>query len=651
MCGIFGILHPRGDVDREVGVMRELLRHRGPDGEGIEPVGHGILGHVRLSIIDLSPAAAQPLWDVERRACITYNGEIYNFRELREECRRAGLVFASSSDTEVIVNQYLLHGTAAFERLNGIFAFCLYDARSGDAFLVRDRMGVKPLYYGESARGLCFASELKALVHSGCFAPDVDAAALQAYLQLDFVPAPLSMIRGVRKLPGGDWLRIDASGRVTQHRYAPPPPTAPLEPHANFGDDLAAFDRLIHAAVERQMVADVPVGVFLSGGIDSSIVARVASDVAPSRIATFSIGFDDPSFDESRYFSAVAQAIGSNHHCEVIDPRAMLDILPAMAEVACEPLADGSILPTYLLAKFARRHVTVALSGDGADELFGGYPTYRADVWGHPLSHLPRSVRAGLLRLAHAALPVSYDNFSFDFRVKKFLAGLDPDPVVRDQRWLGSFHADDLPDLLQTYDPSLQRELESLWHQASAGLNGQRLEVLLRTDQRFYLQDGVLVKVDRASMASALEVRVPFLDNEIVRFAQGLPADRKLSGSISKRLLRRYARDRLPSAIAARAKKGFGAPLGKWFRSDLRSLLYDTLAPRRLAAHGFFRTECVARLLDEHCRGARDHRKLLFNLLTFTLWYEGARERTTRSASKLTGNPTRRSGSSRDLLG
>jgi asparagine synthase (glutamine-hydrolysing) len=626
MCGIFGVLHPSGDLASEVGAMRDLLRHRGPDGEGIECLASGLLGHVRLSIIDLSPAAAQPLWDIQRRACITYNGEIYNFRELREECRRAGLEFASASDTEVIVNQYVLHGVGAFERLNGIFAFCLYDARSGEYFLVRDRMGVKPLYYGESPRGLCFASELKALVGSRCFAPEVDPAALQAYLQLDFVPAPLSMIRGVRKLPGGDWLRIDASGRVTQQRYAPPPPVPPVESHASFDDDLAAFDRLIHAAVERQMVADVPVGVFLSGGIDSSIIARVASDVAPSRIATFSIGFDDVSFDESRYFSAVAQAIGSDHHCEIIDPRAMLDILPAMAEVACEPLADGSILPTYLLAKFARRHVTVALSGDGADELFGGYPTYRASVWGHRLSHLPSPVRVGLLRLAHAALPVSYDNFSFDFRVKKFLAGLDRDPVVRNQRWLGSFHAEDLPDLLQMYDPSLQRELEPLWHEPSAALDGQRLEALLRTDQRFYLQDGVLVKVDRASMASALEVRVPFIDNEIVRFAQGLAADRKLSGARTKHLLRRYGSGRLPEAVLARPKKGFGAPLGKWFRAELRDLLCDALAPRRLAAQGFFRADHIARLLREHRGGERDHRKQLFNLLTFTLWYDSMRQ-------------------------
>ena len=631
MCGIFGVLHPHGDVDHELLAMRDLLRHRGPDGEGIDYVGDGRFGHVRLSVIDLSAAAAQPLWDAQRLTCITYNGEIYNFRELREECRRAGLEFKSSSDTEVIVNQYLLHGTDAFDRLNGIFAFCLYDARRGEFFLVRDPMGVKPLYWAQTPRGLCFASELKALLLSGCCALAVDQAALQAYLQLDLVPAPLSMVRGVQKLPGGCYLRVEPSGGTQLSRYTTLDVEAD-EPHGSLDDDIATFDRLIHRVVARQMVADVPVGVFLSGGIDSSIVAQVASELVPSRISTFSIAFDDPSFDESRYFATVAAAIGSQHHCETLTAAAMLDILPAIPHVACEPLADGSILPTYLLARFTRQHVTVALSGDGADELFAGYPTYRAARWGSGLSRLSRPVRAGLLRLAHAALPVNYDNFSLDFRVKKFLSGLHPDLILRNARWLGTFLPEELPDLLQTYDPSLQCELEALLREPSKHLDGRWLEALLRTDQRFYLQDGVLVKVDRASMASALEVRVPYLDNELVRFARHLPADRKLRGAGFKHLLKRYARGRLPDAVLARGKKGFGVPLGKWFRFELKDLLHDALDARKIEAQGLFRPQFVARLLAEHWSGHRDHRKQLFNLLTFVLWYDHV------SASKATIN-------------
>ncbi len=622
MCGIFGVLHPRRDLHREMSQMRELLGHRGPDGHGIESVAHGILGHRRLSIIDLSPAGAQPLWDVNRLACITYNGEIYNFRELREECRQAGLAFNSTSDTEVIINQYLLHGSDAFERLNGIFAFCLYDRRSGEFFLVRDPMGVKPLYYGESPDGLFFASELKALVLSGCFAPEIDQAALQAYLQLDVVPTPLSIIRGVRKLPNGHCMRADASGRIELRRFS----SLDVAPHAqrkDIADDVATFDRLIHTVVERQMVADVPVGVFLSGGIDSSIIAQVATEVAASRIATFSIGFEDPSFDESRYFSAVAKLIGSDHHCEILTPGAVLDLLPMMPTLACEPLADGSILPTYLLSRFTRRHVTVALSGDGADELFAGYPTYQAARWAAPLAHLPRGLNRSLLRLAHATLPVNYDNLSRDFKVKKFLAGLHPDPILRNERWLGSFLPEELPSLLQHYDPSLQRQLEALLHEPSNNsATHSWLEALLRTDQRFYLQDGVLAKVDRASMATSLEVRVPFLDRDVVEFARGLPSDRKLRGGNFKYLLKRYAKGRLPDAVLKRFKKGFGVPLGKWFRSELKGLLHDTLAPQKIAAQGFFHPPAVSRLLEQHWRGYRDHRKQLFNLLTFMLWHE-----------------------------
>jgi asparagine synthase (glutamine-hydrolysing) len=624
MCGIFGVLHPCGDLDREMLSMRAVLRHRGPDGEGIERVPHGILGHVRLSVIDLSVAAAQPLWDAQRLVCVTYNGEIYNFRELRDECRRAGMEFRSSSDTEVIVQQYLLHGVDAFDRLNGIFALCLYDARGGEFFLVRDPMGVKPLYYGPSPQGLFFASELKGLIRSGCFAPEVDPAALQAYLQLDLVPAPLSMIRGVRKLPGGHCLRVDRTGRAELHRYTTLD-DGPQESHGRIGNDVTTFDHLIHRVIERQMVADVPVGVFLSGGIDSSIVARVAADVAPSRLSTFSIGFDDRSFDESEYFAIVAKEIGSDHHCETLTATAMLDILPMIPEVACEPLADGSILPTYLLSRFTRRYVTVALSGDGADELFAGYPTYRAARWGACLSHLPRPMRSGLLQLAHTVLPVNYDNFSLDFRVKKFLSGLHPDLILRNERWLGTFLPEELPDLLQAYDQSLQRDLEIQLHEPSKGLDAHWLEALLRTDQRFYLQDGVLVKVDRASMASALEVRVPYLDAEVVRFARRLPPDRKLRGAGFKHLLKRYAKGRLPEAILARSKKGFGAPLGKWFRFELKDLLQDTLESHKIEAQGFFRSEFVSRLLTEHWNGHRDHRKQLFNLLTFTLWYDHVR--------------------------
>jgi asparagine synthase (glutamine-hydrolysing) len=622
MCGIYGVLHPARDLEDGLPAMRSFLRHRGPDGEGVAKVRGGLLGHLRLSIIDLSPAAAQPLWDAERRACVVFNGEIYNYRELREECRRAGMSFLSESDTEAIVNQYLLHGEAAFDRLNGIFALCLFDARSGDFYLVRDHMGVKPLYYAETGDGLFFASELKALVRTGVAAPRIDPAALQAYLQLDFVPAPLSIIEGVRKLREGHLLHASPSGRREVRCYSRLAAPVP-DRRAPLAEDAAEFDRLIRRAVERQLVADVPLGVFLSGGIDSSIVARAAVEVSGRRVATFSIGFEDPSFDESRYFDEVARAVGTDHHSEILGPRAMLDLLPLTPHVACEPLADGSIFPTYLLCRFARRHVTVALSGDGADELFGGYPTYTAARLASPLRLLPLSWSRALAAAAARALPVSYDNFSPDFKVKKLLEGLHPDPILRNHRWLGSFPAEELPRLLQRWEPAHQRDLEAMLREpAEAAGDAPLLERILRTDQRFYLQDEVLVKVDRASMASSLEVRVPFLDPEMVAFARSLPPERKLRGRRFKILLKHHARGRLPDSVVARPKKGFGTPLGKWFRKELKDLLGDALAPRRLEEQGYFRGAYVGRLLEDHWAGRRDNRKLLFNLLAFSLWHD-----------------------------
>jgi asparagine synthase (glutamine-hydrolysing) len=622
MCGIYGVLHPSRDYTGEMASMREFLRHRGPDGEGDERLPTAFFGHLRLSIIDLSETGSQPMWDPERRACITYNGEIYNYRELREECVEAGLRFHSTSDTEVILNQYLLHGRAAFDRLNGIFAFCLFDARNGDYFLVRDPLGVKPLYYARRGEEIFFASELKALARVGILPEEIDREALQAYLQLDFVPAPLAMVKGVRKLREGFALHVPGAGAPRLSRFTSLPEE--VEPsQRTFQDDVAEYDRLIHDAVRRQLVADVPVGVFLSGGIDSSTIARVATEVTGSPVDTFSIGFEDPSFDESRYFREVAAAIGSNHHLEILSPGSLLEFLPKVPHVACEPLADGSIFPTFLLCRFTRSHVKVILSGDGADELFGGYPTYRAATSIGLPGRLPSRWGRALARLAHAAMPVNYDNFSFDFKVKKLLDGIHPDPILRNARWLGSFLPEDLPSLLQDYEPRSQEALEEILHEPASAANGAgSLEKLLRTDQRFYLQDGVLAKVDRASMASSLEVRVPFLDREMVAFARSLPADRKIRGRQFKVIMKRYAEGKIPEPVLRRPKKGFGTPLGKWFRSELKDLLGDVLSPERLDRQGIFRGPFVGRLLRDHWSGRRDNRKLLFNLLAFNLWHD-----------------------------
>ena len=621
MCGIWGILQPRENPLEAGRAMHAAIAHRGPDDDGIEVTPLAILGHRRLSIVDLTSCGAQPMWDATRSVCIVFNGEIYDFARLRDELRADGFSFRSTSDTEVILNAYLRWGESAFARLNGIFAFCLFDTRSGESFLVRDPMGIKPLFYGRTPRGLAFASELQVLLASGLFAAEVDRAALQAYVQLDFVPSPMSMVRRIEKLTGGQLLHVRGDGSVSLRTYSNLQRESTAA-QATPAEDLAAFRPLFRAAVERQLVADVPVGVFLSGGIDSSLVAQVATDIAGS-MRTFSIAFDDPSFDERPYFDAVAASIGSQQHTATLRAADMLHLLPDVASITGEPLADGSILPTILLSRFTRESVKVALSGDGADELFAGYPTHAVSRFGTAIGSVPRMQRL-LERSAHALLPVSHRNLSTDFKIKKLLAGASADPLLQNQRWLGSFDAAAARALLTHFDADAQLQLEQLLHAASG--HGTPLEELLHSDQRFYLQDGVLVKVDRASMRSALEVRVPFLDHEVVRFANGLPADRKLRrswrGTRSKAILRDWARELFPPSISERRKKGFGVPLAKWFSGELRGFVLETLAPARITRAGFFDPAVVTRIVDEHMSRRRDHRKQIFNLLTFTMWYE-----------------------------
>lgn len=621
MCGISGVIRAGLDSDRSVEAMQRTLSHRGPDGEGVERLPWGTIAHRRLAILDLSDTGAQPMWDATHSACIVFNGEIYNFAELREECRRRGRAFRGTSDTEVILNLYLLDGDAAWARLDGMFAFCLVDARNGRAFLVRDPMGVKPLYFAERDGGVAFASELGALVAGGFCDRGVDPAALQAYLQLDYVPGPMALLRGARKLVGGEELRVDSDGRSVTRRYATWQSDEVVP--RSLDAAIAEFDALMELAVRRQLVADVPVGLFLSGGIDSTIVATMASRVSPEPLHSFSIGFEEPSFDESRWFDLVAKKLGTIHHRKVVNAAEAIELIPRISRVASEPIADGSIFPTLLLCAFAREHVKVVLSGDGADELFGGYPTYGHRAMARGLSNLPHSVRKAIAGAVDAMMPVSFGNLTFGYKARKFLRGLDRDPVIRNHRWLGTFAPDALPRLAKAWDVSLQPRLEELLVEASYGVRGRDdLEALLRDDQRFYLQDQVLVKVDRASMSCALEVRPPFLTEALVGFAGSLPRRLKVQGATHKRLLRAWCERHYPRAISSRPKKGFGSPLGLWFRGPLRELVGDVLSPEVVARQGLLNPAAVTRLVEEHWRGAADRRKEILNLLMLGLWFD-----------------------------
>jgi asparagine synthase (glutamine-hydrolysing) len=635
MCGICGMVgyHP---VDREVlGRMTSALRHRGPDDEGLllRELDSGVsvgLGFRRLSIIDLA-TGNQPIGNETGTVQLVFNGEIYNFRELRRELEAGGHRFSTDADTEVIVHLYEDLGVKCLERLNGMFAFALWDEGRQELVLARDRFGKKPLYYAELGRELVFGSELKALLQHPRCPRSLDYDSLSRYLALEYVPTPRSIFEGVRKLPGGHVLRWRA-GRSSIESWW----DLTFEPaDGTVTDDeyVDEFRERFREAVRRRLVSDVPLGAFLSGGIDSSsVVAMMCDASSAAAVKTFTIGFGEQSFDESEHARRVAVHFGTEHHEDVFTPGVMLDLLPEVTEFLDEPFADASVLPTYLLSRFTREHVTVALGGDGSDELLAGYPTFAADraARAYPV---PQRLNERLVAPLADRLPVSTGNFSFDFKLKRFVRGAALRPDVRHPVWLGSFSSDEQSALLakEPGDPYAE------WSAAYASApTTSSLERLIYAYAKTYLQDDILVKVDRASMACSLEVRAPFLDVDVVDFLGRVPPRLKLRRFDTKHLLKRAMTDLLPAGIANRPKKGFGIPIAEWFKGELRDPLREELSEARLESQGIFVPSEVQRLLTEHMSGRRDHRKALWTLFVFQLWHRRWSEHST-----LVQQPTR----------
>jgi asparagine synthase (glutamine-hydrolysing) len=601
--------------------MCRAIRHRGPDDEGFHMEPKVALGSRRLSIIDVA-GGHQPIGSEDGTIWIVFNGEIYNFLELRSELMERGHRFRTSSDTEAIVHLYEEDGLHFVERLDGMFAFAIWDRSRKRLVLARDRMGKKPLHYALVGPELIFSSELKGLVQHPRVPREISIAALLRYLVHDYVPAPQTIFRGVNKLGPGHML-IYEDGAVQVRQYWDLPAG---EGNGEIAEEEAAQHllRLLEEATRRRLISEVPLGAFLSGGIDSSAVTALMARNMTEPVKTFNISFSEKSFDESNYARRVATHLGTEHHEDVLTPRTVLDLVGRIGELLDEPLADASVLPTYLLSRFTRQHVTVALSGDGGDELFAGYPTYQAHQIARLMNGVPRPVLAGIRSLAER-LPVSYGNFSLDFKIKKFLSGLGLPAELRHAAWLGSFEADELQSLLA---PEAWQQVETDdvfsdvrgYVRAAGGRDW--LGTALYLDAKLYLQDEVLVKVDRASMACSLEVRCPFLDTAVVTFATRLPATSKLRRMTTKYLLKRSLRNLLPADILHRPKKGFGVPLGFWIRGDLRALFREMLDASRLKNQGLFRVEAVERVLSEHLAGRRDHRKRLWNLFVFQMWYD-----------------------------
>jgi asparagine synthase (glutamine-hydrolysing) len=629
MCGILGFLTTRPADIPELSVlrrMRETLIHRGPDdlGEYIRPIdGKGpfvFLGHRRLSIIDLA-GGHQPVANESGSVRVIFNGEIYNFKDLRPDLEKRGHQFRTNSDTEIIVHAYEDLGEDCFRKFNGMFAIAIWDERKGKLILARDRLGKKPLYYSSLGDTFLFGSELKAVLAYPEFPRTLDRVSLLKYLFYEFIPCPHTIFKDARKLPPASFLVWERGKTKIQEYWSP----FSQRSGSDGIDEVSASERmmeLLRKSVQRRLIADVPLGVFLSGGIDSGAIAALAQAEVPGKVETFSIGFEDPSFDESQYALMVSKHLGTNHHEQRMSPEDLLKIVPGLPDILDEPMADASILPTYLLSKFTRKHVTVALGGDGGDELFAGYPTYLAHRFATRYGWILNPLHPALSFFGNR-LPVSDNNISFDFKVKKFLSGIGYRAGIRNSLWLGSFGFRELetllsPEMRDGFDQERISE-EISGHERGFPLDDE-MTLVQYLDLKMYLQESILVKVDRASMANSLEVRAPFLDHELVEFVMGLPAGWKLKGKTSKYLLKRAMQGILPDEVIQRGKKGFGVPIAKWVKGPLKDLCSEMLAPSRIRREGLFDAEFVSFLLRSHLRNQRDNRKHLWTLLVWELW-------------------------------
>ncbi|HEU5405058.1 MAG TPA: asparagine synthase (glutamine-hydrolyzing) [Gaiellaceae bacterium] len=609
MCGICGIATTHGVADVEtLRSMSAQLAHRGPDSAG-EHVDDGIaLAARRLSILDLEHGD-QPIANEDGSCVVVQNGEIYNYPDLRRGLERAGHQLRTRCDTEALVHLYEEHGVGFAERLRGMFAVAIWDSGRRRLVLARDRYGIKPLYYRHAGDELRFASELRALPRG-----DVDLDALEAFLAFNSVPAPYSIFRDVRKLPAGHVL-VWENGAVTLERYARPGPAA--EDDLRTGDEAELVEELrarLRDSVKAHLLSDVPVGVLLSGGVDSAVLAALAAQETPEAVHTFTIGFAERSFDERDDARLVAERYGTEHHELLVRPDPEL-LLRALAEAFDEPFADSSALPTYLVSQLAADHVKVALSGEGGDELFGGYYTYAADLFADRVAPLAR-----LIRPLVEALPASTRKASLDYKAKRFVRAAHLPPLERHHGWKEIFSAEARAELTVrrvAFDPV---DLYRARYAETA--RAPQLARLQDVDFGVYLVDDLLVKTDRASMAHSLEARVPFLDPVVTNLAFALPTHLKVRGLAKKVLLRKAAEPLLPSEVVHGRKRGFSIPAAAWLRGELEPLARATLSPEILRRQGFFQPDPVTRLIDEHVAGREDRSRQLWGLLAFTLWYE-----------------------------
>jgi asparagine synthase (glutamine-hydrolysing) len=612
VCGIVGFTHKdRPSGGERIREATAMLLHRGPDQQGVFETPNVSLGAVRLKIIDLI-SGEQPIRSDDGDTVLVFNGEIYNYAEVREELKARGHRFTTRSDTEVVLKAFLEWDTACFTRLRGMFGLALWTESRRRLVLARDRMGIKPLYYSRRGDDIYFASELKAIfIH-----PEIDRAisldGLNCYLRLNWVPAPHTLVRDIVKLLPGHLL-VWEDGQVRTECYWRCAPD-PLPAQITLEEAKQQLDSLLQASVKEHLVSDVPLGVWASGGIDSSTILHYAAAASPSRLKTFSITFKDRSFDESRYIREVAHLYGTDHTEFDLSPGAeLVDAIQQFAYYSDEPSADAGSLPVWFLSKMSRQQVTVALSGEGGDELFGGYLTYRADRYARMAQAMPAFLR----RAAASAVrlwPVSDDKISFEYKLKRFLDGSLLSPEEAHVFWNGTFSAEELRAFFVNADP------EPLRRMLSDVAPGYGLNRFLLFDQRYYLPDDILYKVDRMSMAHSMEVRPPFLDHRIVEFAAALPNSYKIRGSELKFILRELMKGKLPRSILYRKKSGFDIPAHDWFRGLLKPLLLETVTEPAVGQTGLFRWQGIEAVIREHLQRRANLGYHLWGLLILFLW-------------------------------
>lgn len=626
MCGIAGQLNFDGrpaDISL-LQIMAERLAHRGPDGSGVQACGAAGLAHRRLKIIDLSDAARQPMTNEDRSIWLTYNGEIYNFQDVRRELEGLGHRFASATDSEVIVHGYEEWGTDCLARFNGMFAFGLWDSNRQRLWLVRDRLGVKPLFYAVTGAGVTFGSEVKAVLADPEVNRSLDYEALSYYLALNYLPAPYTLFKQVRQLEPGQQLLVGAGGDVRLSAYwdllfdNDPKP----RPQASW---IEEFDALMDDAVRLRLVSDVPFGIFLSGGVDSSGVAYWMSKHLDRPAQAFTAAFPEDSYNEVRYARVAAEAVGANLHEHTIDADAAT-VLPKIVAHAEEPTADSSMVAVYHLAKFARQHVTMVLSGDGADDILAGYETHQAHYAHRAYQAVPRLIRQGLIRPLVEALPASYRKVSADAKLKRFVAAADLDWQSAHASWRMIFAPTERARLLAPVAgrPGANADATDLYKQWFARTNARDpLNQMLYVDTRLYLPADMLVKIDRMTMAHGLEARGPYLDYRVVELTARMPPALKLHRLRHKKhILKQTLRGRLPDEILFRKKQGFNVPKAQWMQRGLRDFVSDVLSPARVKATNILEPSVVAGIVQSHMRGRADRSHEIWSLLVLSLWFD-----------------------------